>query len=171
VGEYGSTVFDSDHDREYLLMFVCDECLCRGQRKLLHWEKGVGHYQEFDPGPQYQPRLPTVTLEATPEGRLKVFRKLGALSQGGKLEEAERLKEGLLMALELLDHDIAKESMSVEEQIADMNKRQSSLSASFQELMQEIRPAPDQDNIKSFRLTDIPKMQERLREIENEEKN
>jgi len=52
-----------------------------------------------------------------------------------------------------------------------MNKRQSSLSASFQELMQEIRPAPDQDNIKSFRLTDIPKMQERLREIENEEKN
>lgn len=156
VGEYGSTVFDADHDREYLLMFICDECLCRGQRKVLHWVKGQEGYREFDPGPQFQPRMPHVTIEATAEGGVRVFKKFGRFSQKGSQEEAEVLRGALVQAIEGLD--------AARDPGPDLSNR-------LQDLIRSLKPALDQDNIRSFSLADVPKIQDRVLEIEGEEPN
>lgn len=171
VGEYGSTVFDSDHDREYLLLFLCDQCVCRGQRKILHWESGRKTYQEFDPGPQHRVKLPSVTLRVGDDGKVHVSRSFGSLSGKGMVEEAQTLRGALQDAVTALDATIETKSRSVDETIRDMNAQQSKLSESIRETLQALRPALDQDNITSFSFADIPKIQDRVAEIENEEKN
>ncbi len=171
VGEYGSTVFDSDHDREYLLLFICDECLCRGQRKVLHWSRGQKGYREFDPGPQFRPKMPSVTLETTAKGKVRVFNKFGSLSCKGQVEEAQALRTALLDAVKGLDETIEDKSRTVDEVVSKMNERQARLSESLQETIEALKPALEQDNIKAFSLSDVPKIQERVDEILNEEQN
>ena len=164
IGEYGSTVLDSNHDRGYLVMFVCDECLCRKQRKILEWRRGQKGYRSFNPDCDVSPRAPSITITHE-HGRFHVSQKLGFFSKKGKAEEAKKLKAAFAEADKAIDEAIQRAEETPEEMEARHEAMSARMSAHTKEILERVGPALEHDNIRSFGLDEVPRLEQRSVEI------